>query len=127
MMRFKVQFLHYPYRLLRPIQRTKYGSLADPLDIALMKLIAISQRGSKRDFIDLACFLRQFPHISLGELLELVRRKYSNINRAHVLRTLAYFVDAESEPRPRMRWPLQWDAVKRQLEEAVKELIRWRP
>ena len=120
---FKVQFLHYPYRRLRSLHETKYGPLADPLDIALMKLVAISQRGSKRDFIDLACFLRHYPHTSLGELLELLPRKYGKINRAHHLRALAYFADAEHEPMPRMRWSLNWKDVKRQLEQEVRNLV----
>jgi hypothetical protein len=119
-----VQFLHYPYRLLRPLQQTKYGPTADPLDIALMKLLAISQRGSKRDFVDLACFLRQHPHTALGDLLELLVRKYGKINRAHQLRALVYFADAEGEPMPRMRWPLEWGEVKGQLEKEVRELLR---
>ena len=121
---FKVPFLHYPYRLLRPLHKTKYGPLADPLDIALMKLIAISQRGSKRDYIDLACFLRHDPHPCLGELLELLRRKYGKINRAHQLRALVYFADAEPEPMPRMLWSLSWNEAKRELEEAVRDLFR---
>jgi hypothetical protein len=121
---FKSQFLYYPYRLLRPLHNTKYGSLADPHDIALMKLIAIGQRGSKRDFVDLACFLRKFSIVSLGGLLELLQRKYGSMNRAHLLRALTYFADAESDPMPRMRWSLKWDEVKRQLEEAVKDLFR---
>ena len=120
---FKVQFLHYPYRLLHPLHRTKYGALADPRDIALMKLIAIGQRGSKRDFVDLACFLRQFPNVSLGELLELVQRKFGSMNRAHLLRALTYFADAESDPMPRMRWSLKWGEIKRQLEDAVRDLF----
>jgi nucleotidyltransferase AbiEii toxin of type IV toxin-antitoxin system len=124
MARFKVQFLHYPYRLLRPIHKTNYGRLADPLDIALMKLIAISQRGSKRDFVDLACFLRQFPNVPLGELVGLLRRKYGNVNRAHILRALTYFADAESEPMPRMRWSTQWDELERQLQEGVRDVIK---
>ena len=37
---YKTQFLYYPYRLLRPLHKTMYGSLADPHDIALMKLVA---------------------------------------------------------------------------------------
>jgi len=121
---FKSQFLYYPYRLLRPLHNTKYGLLADPHDIALMKLVAIGQRGSKRDFVDLACFLRKFPKVPLGELLELLQRKYGSMNRAHLLRALAYFADAEPDPMPRMRWSLKWDAVKRQLEEAVTNLFR---
>jgi len=121
---FKSQFLFYPYRLLRPLQKTKYGTLADPHDIALMKLIAIGRRGSKRDFVDVACFLRKFPNVSLGELLELLPQKYGSMNRAHLLRALAYFADAESDPMPRMRWSLKWDEVKRQLGEAVQDLFR---
>jgi len=120
---FKVQFLHYPYRLLRPLHKTKFGALADPRDIALMKLIAIGQRGSKRDFVDVACFLRKFPNVSLGELLELLPRKYGSTNRAHLLRALTYFADAESDPMPRMRWSLKWDEIKRQLEDAVRDLF----
>ncbi len=124
--RYKVQFLHYPYRLLRAVHQTKYGPLADPLDIAFMKmkLVATSQRGSRRDFIDLACFLQQYPQIPLGELLEFLPRKYGKINRAHHLRALTYFADAESEPMPRMRGSLRWSEVKRQLEDEVRELIR---
>ena len=122
--RYKVQFLHYPYRLLRTLQQTKYGPLADPLDLALMKLVAISQRGSRRDFIDLACFLEQYPQNPLSELLEFLPRKYGKINRAHHLRALTYFADAESEPMPRMRWSLRWSEVKRQLENAVRDVVR---
>jgi Nucleotidyl transferase AbiEii toxin, Type IV TA system len=120
---FKVQFLYYPYRLVRQLQKTRFGMLADPLDIALMKLIAIGQRGSKRDFIDLACFLKRSPNTSLGELIELLRRKYGHLNRAHLLRALTYFVDAESEPMPRMLWPLKWSETKKQLEKNVRDFI----
>jgi len=121
---FKVQFLHYPYRLLRPLHKTRCGPVADPLDIALMKLVAISQRGSKRDLVDLACFLRHFPRTGLGELLELLSRKYGKISRTHQLRALVYFADAEAEPMPRMRWSLSWNEVKGQLEEEVRKLLR---
>lgn len=121
---YKTQFLYYPYRLLRPLHKTMYGSLADPHDIALMKLVAIGPRGCKRDFIDLACFLQKFPNISLGELLELLQRKYGRMNRAHLLCALTYFTEAESDPMPRMRWSVKWNEVKRQLEEAVKDLFR---
>ena len=120
----KVQFLFYPYRLLCPLYKTKCGPLADPQDIALMKLIAIGQRGRKRDVVDLACFLKAFPHTSLGELLELLPRKYGSVNRAHLLRSLTYFADAESDPMPRMRWSLKWNEIKERLRGAVNEIFR---
>jgi hypothetical protein len=97
--------------------------LADPLDIVLMKLTAISQRGSKRDFVDLACFLRAYPQFPLEELLELLPRKYGRINRAHYLRALVYFEDAEREPMPRMRWRLSWKKAKEQLQHEVTEFL----
>lgn len=120
---FKLQFLYYPYRLLSTLHKTKYGRLADPLDIALMKLVAIRQRGSKRDFVDLACFLRHYPQRPLGELFRFLPRKYGRINRAHFLRALIYFVDADAEPMPRMRWSLTWNEVKRELEKEVDRLL----
>ena len=46
------------------------------------------------------------------------------MNRAHLLRALTYFTDAESDPMPRMRWSVKWNEVKRQLEEAVIDLFR---
>ena len=119
----RFSFFHYPYRLLLPLHKTKYGALGDPQDIALMTLIAIGQRGSKWDFVHVACFLRKFSNVSLGELLELLPRKYGSTYRAHLLRALTYFADTESDPMPRMRWPLKWDEIKRQLEGAVKDLF----
>lgn len=120
---FKVQLLHYPYRLLKRLHQTDLGPLADPLDIALMKLTAVSQRGSKRDFIDLACFLRTYPQFPLHELLPLLSQKYGRINRGHYLRALVYFRDAEREPMPRMRWRLPWKEVKAYLRQGVAELL----
>jgi hypothetical protein len=119
-----VQLLHYPYRRLEDLHQTKWGRLADPLDIVLMKLTAISQQGSKRDFVDLACFLRSYPRFPLGELLELLLRKYGRINRAHYLGALVYFQDADREPALRMRRDLNWKEVKSQLEHEVREFLR---
>lgn len=121
---FKVQWLHYPYRQLKKLHQTELGPLADPLDIALMKLTAVSQRGSKRDFIDLACFMRSYPQCPLHELLQLLSQKYGRINRGHYLRALVYFRDAEREPMPRMHWPLRWNEVKDYLRQGVAELLR---
>ena len=121
---FKVQWLHYPYRLLETLHQTELGPLADPLDIALMKLTAVSQRGSKRDFIDLACFLRSYPQFPLHELLLLLSQKYGRINRGHHLRALVYFRDAEREPMPRMCRSFPWKEVKGYLRQAVAELLQ---
>ncbi|OGQ55964.1 MAG: hypothetical protein A3I75_06085 [Deltaproteobacteria bacterium RIFCSPLOWO2_02_FULL_50_16] len=87
----------------------RFFSIADIRDIALMKLIAISGRGSKKDFIDLYAILRK--KITLQELVGLVPRKYGSgrANIYHILKSLTYFDDAEKEPVPRMLEPFNWN------------------
>jgi hypothetical protein len=45
----------------------------------------------------------------------LFKRKFSltPYNNVHILKSLAYFADAELEPMPHMLVPLEWDTVKR--------------
>jgi hypothetical protein len=46
-------FFHYDYPLLLPLHHSPWGiPLADPADIAAMKLWAIAGRGSRKDFVD---------------------------------------------------------------------------
>jgi hypothetical protein len=86
----------------------RFFTVADVRDIALMKLVAISGRGSRKDFADLYVILRGPP--SLEDYFDLLPRKYgpSRINRYHILKSLTYFDDAESEPMPRMLVPFKW-------------------
>lgn len=72
--------------------------LADYRDIAAMKLIALGQRGTKRDFLDLFFLLRR--KMTLRELKEIVEQKYTTIcyNWPHLVRSLGYFADAEEDP-----------------------------
>ena len=55
----RVTFLRYPYELLFPPIALSRISIADPRDIGLMKITAISGRGSKKDFIDLRFISQQ--------------------------------------------------------------------
>ena len=90
-----------------------FFSIADVRDIALMKLIAVSGRGSRKDFVDLFMILQERP--SLGEYFELLPRRYdpSRLNTYHILKSLTYFDDAESEPMPCMLVPFRWEECKR--------------
>ena len=46
-------FFRYDYPLLRPLHESPWSlSLADPEDIAAMKLAALAGRGSRKDFVD---------------------------------------------------------------------------
>ena len=106
-----VSFLHYPYPLLFPQSQLEVLSVADPRDIACMKLDAIASRGSRRDFVDLYMVAKAY---GLRAILEWAGRKYvaAPYNRVHLLKALTYFVDAEHEPMPHMLVPLDWPAVR---------------
>jgi hypothetical protein len=107
----KVSFLGYEYPLLFSTALFAGVPVADPRDIACMKINAIASRGTKRDFIDLFLASQRF---GLGELLGLFQGKYARTgyNTIHMLKSLTYFDDAEKDPMPHMLVPLDWDAVK---------------
>ena len=90
----------------------RFFAVADSRDIALMKLAAISGRGSRKDFIDLYMILRDRP--VLKEYFEWLPKKYgaSRINTYHIVKSLTYFNDAEAEPMPRMLVPFKWSDCK---------------
>ncbi|MBC8246072.1 MAG: nucleotidyl transferase AbiEii/AbiGii toxin family protein [Deltaproteobacteria bacterium] len=92
-----------PYRCL---------SVADIRDIALMKLVAISGRGSRKDFIDLHTILRSGA--TLQGFFDLLPKKYGpgRLNTYHILKSLTYFEDAEQEPTPTMLEPFDWEECK---------------
>jgi predicted nucleotidyltransferase component of viral defense system len=116
-LRSEVPFLYEPvkYRGLR---------LADVRDIAAMKVIAVAGRGSKKDFVDLYAYLEAGG--TFAELMRSVRQRYrdTKFNEMHLLRSLAYFDDAEDEPMPRMLSKVKWEDIRSRIEEEVR---RWAP
>jgi hypothetical protein len=95
--------------------------LAGIRDIAAMKINAITNRGTRKDFVDLAFLLERFP---LNEIFGFYMKKYPEANPALALRSLSYFVDAEMEPLPRMLKPFDWKDAKSRISEAVREMVR---
>ena len=108
------------YGLAFPLLAFSGVKLADERDIAAMKIDAISSRGSKKDFIDLYFLLEKYP---LKKLLEFFEKKYINIkyNKLHILKSLVYFEDAESEPMPVMIKKTDWAEVKDLIKKEVKK------
>lgn len=107
----KVSFLGYAYPVLYPPALFLEVAVADPRDIACMKLSAIVSRGTKRDFVDLYVCAQ---HYGLKEILHLFERKFAktNYSRVHVLKSLAFFSDAEKDPMPHLLEPLDWETIK---------------
>ena len=108
----KVSFFSVPDDFLFPGSPYHFFQIADPRDIALMKLAAISGRGSRKDFIDLYTILQ--GGLSLEQCFHWLPSKYGEgrVNTYHVLKSLTYFDDAEREPMPRMLEPFDWVACK---------------
>ena len=115
----QLQFLYYPYRLIKPYVRWQEISLSSVIDIACTKLRTIGMRGSKKDFIDIYFLLKTY---SLNELFDSLEEKYQGIdyNIPHILKALVYFNDAEVQPMPRMRKKVTWTEVKKEVVKSVK-------
>jgi Nucleotidyl transferase AbiEii toxin, Type IV TA system len=107
----KVSFLGYAYPMLFPTSKFLDVAVADPRDIACMKVSAVASRGTKRDFVDLYV---SAEHYGLKEILRLFDRKYTqaHYSRVHILKSLTFFADAEKDPMPHMLVTLDWDKVK---------------
>lgn len=88
-----------------------------------MKLIAASQRGAKKDFIDL--YALEQHGISVSTLISRLSDKFpgSSINYYHIVKSLVFFEDAEQEPMPRMLYAIEWNAVKDHFIRLQKPLL----
>lgn len=118
----RVSFLHAQVPLLYGGSSYRGLTLADPRDIAVMKVVAIGGRGSGRDFVDLFFYLK--GGASLDGVFSLLTRRFQDVdfNTYHLLKSLVYFADAEEEPMPRMIRPVTWDEVKDFLVAEVRRL-----
>lgn len=118
----RVSLLEYRYPALKapldaPGLRCRVASLED---LACMKLSAVAQRGSRKDFVDVyAIALERIP---LADMLSLYMRRYRVADFTHVLYGLAYFDDADRERMPVMLWDVSWSQVKRAIREWVAGL-----
>ena len=115
-----ISFFGYPYTIIDDFKIFNKIRLAGMKDIAAMKLEAIAGRGSKKDFVDIYFLLQ---HFTLDEIFAFHREKYGLglNNQYHLLKSLVYFADAESEAMPVMINPLQWNDVKNRLISSTSE------
>lgn len=120
----KFSIFHYKYSLLEqtvPFEGIKLASLAD---IAAMKIHAIEDRGTKRDFIDTYLLAKKF---SLERMLDFYQKKYGVLEEHHysILRSLDYFEDAEMESdMPQMLIPIDWEEVKKYFRKETQLLFK---
>lgn len=109
----KVDFVHYKYPLLSSTILIDNIRMFSTIDIAAMKLNAIAGRGSKKDFIDLYFLLEKF---SLRQMLDFYNKKYLDGSEFMVLKSLAYFSDADEQLNPKMlHKSFNWDTCKQKI------------
>lgn len=120
----RASFLHYRYPLLGPLAPwpERGCALASLEDLACMKLLALLQRGSRKDFIDVYALRDHVP--AVAALLELCQRKFGLRDESRLLYALTYFDDAEHEAMPRMLRRADWQRVKKGLRQWVKDYLR---
>ena len=117
----RVSLFEYRYPLLQAVSHwTEMGmSIASIPDLAAMKLSAITQRGSKKDFIDIFALSR--IGMDLTAMLSAYQAKFKTREIGHVLYSLTYFDDADQERPPVMIWSLDWKTVKKTIKAWVSE------
>ena len=89
-----------------------------------MKIIAISQRGRKRDFFDLYWCAKNIE--PLENLVKRIKAQYPFVahDYHHILKSLVYFEDAESDPAPDILFKAEWKEVKDFLKKEVLNITK---
>ncbi len=117
----KTDLIRLPFPYIAPIETVEGIRLASVPDLVAMKLSAISQRGVKKDFWDMAELL---DHYSISQMLDMFREKYGQRDVFYVLRSLIYFEDAEAQADPDLLKRTTWKQVKDKVETAVRAYIQ---
>lgn len=105
----KVDFIAHQYALINDVARIDGLRLLNVEDIAAMKLNAIANRGSKKDFFDIFELLQ---HFSWDNLFKFYSLKYPSASLWVLEKSLTYFDDAEAEPNPGGLKGRTWEEVK---------------
>jgi len=98
----RISFLYYDVPLIQPLLLWRGIRIAHYKDIVAEKIKTISQRGAKKDFIDLYAALKLKS--SIKEVCSIFKNRFkeSDINYYHIGKSLVFFEDAENEPSPLM-------------------------
>jgi predicted nucleotidyltransferase component of viral defense system len=116
-----ISFFKYSYPVIKPLEKLEGIYVASMEDISAMKLIAISQRGKRRDFIDMYFLLKIF---GLKKIIEFTKEKYPMFNIYVGLQGLIYFQDADNDlekDRFRMIKNINWKEVKNYILKEVNK------
>lgn len=129
----QVSFFYYPNKRIKDFVITEEMprlKMASILDIAVMKVVAIGGRGSKKDFFDLYNIMNKYE-ISIEEIAKgLIQKCGEQTNYINIIMGLSYFEDAEQEELPKVFVEYNWKDIKgffiriqQQFQETIENLI----
>jgi len=91
----KVDFVQHPFELVEPVYHENNIRYLGKKDISAMKLHAIETSGDRaKDFVDIFFLLKE---MSLEEMFEYYKIKYSTKNIFNAKRSLSFFDDVSKE------------------------------
>ncbi len=107
----KFSLFHYPYPLITQPKRFLGIKLASIEDIAAMKLVAITDRATKKDYIDLFVLAKKY---SIERMFDFYEKKYHLLqpNLFTLIKSLSFFTDADEADMPQMLKKINWKEVK---------------
>ena len=117
----KIDMLKYPYAFVQEYREIEGVRLVSIETIATMKLLAAARRGAKKDFFDLYFLLERY---SLSDLLEQFEKTLPHTDSFHIIKSLTYFDDANKEVNPKMLIKVNWQTVKKTLEQKVETYLK---
>ena len=110
----KIDLTKYSYPLINPVVEIDSVRLLSIEDIIAMKLSAVTGRGAKKDFYDIFFLLKSY---NLEVMIKYFKFKFPRTNVFQVLKSLTYFDDANLEPDPITIENVEWDIVKKTIQE----------
>lgn len=116
----KIDIVRYNFIWLEEALHLNGLKLAGRKDIAAMKFAAITGRGTRKDFVDIWFLLEEY---SLKEMVSFYLEKFPDANEFLLLKSLGYYVDAESEPMPYMIKAVTWDTIKDGISKKLNDYI----
>jgi hypothetical protein len=125
--RTKVFFFYFAFPLYKDLINVEGIRFADPVDIGLMKLLALQGRTTRKDIIDLYFIDKEI--MPLEELLQLFEKHYpsESFNSYNSLKTILSTSTLENQPMPKMMKEVNWDEclelVTRKVTGHIKNLL----
>jgi predicted nucleotidyltransferase component of viral defense system len=116
----RVDFVLYPFPWKFPIETINNFRLAAIEDIIPMKLQAIENRKSKKDFWDIDLLITQY---GLPEMLRIFHAKFPNIDPGYLIHNLVDFENAELQMDPDTIVEKSWEEIKANIVREVNAFV----